>query len=89
MSELKAAAEGDEAPASAPKIGPGFAVHAAPEAIEHHLKQARRYEAAWRRRGDQLSQLLLKRNQEVAAGQWPPRRNTEQSATHDGEARDE
>lgn len=50
----------------------GFARHAAPEAIAHHLAAATKAQIEATREVAWLTQLLEERQRQVAAGEWPP-----------------
>lgn len=50
----------------------GFALHAAPQAIEYHLKTVRRRLAAHERAVARYEALLAHRLAQVEAGTWPP-----------------
>lgn len=55
-------------------ISPGYALNAAPQAIEHHLKTLRRRRAALDRAISRYEALLAERLAQVEAGTWPPPR---------------
>ena len=55
----------------------GFAKHAAPEAIAHHLAAAAKAQIEATREVAWLTQLLEDRQRQVAAGEWPPPAKTE------------
>lgn len=50
----------------------GFAEHAAPQAIEVHLRAAQAAQRAAERDVKWLSALLARRTDAIAAGTWPP-----------------
>lgn len=50
-----------------------FTKHASLEAIRHQLKNARAMQARWTRLSERLFDLLVDRESQIEAGQWPPR----------------
>lgn len=61
-----------------------YAKHAAPQAIEHRLRLARRYAADANRKVRRLEDLLAERRRQVEAGEWPPPSPSEQEGTSHG-----